>query len=52
MLKDMVESQETFLLEGQDSNYSTVGMCKMNMVLHNVSDFKIEHGDINKSQTC
>jgi type I restriction enzyme M protein len=33
------------LLEGQDSNYSTVGMCKMNMVLHNVSDFKIEHGD-------
>ncbi len=34
------------LLEGQDSNYSTVGMCKMNMILHNVSDFKIEHGDI------
>ena len=34
------------LLEGQDSNYSTVGMCKMNMVLHNVSDFKIEHGNI------
>ncbi len=34
------------LLEGQDSNYATVGMCKMNMVLHNVSDFKIEHGDL------
>jgi type I restriction enzyme M protein len=34
------------LLEGQDSNYATVGMCKMNMILHNVSDFKIEHGDI------
>ena len=33
------------LLEGQDSNYSTVGMGRMNMVLHNVSDFKIEHGD-------
>ena len=34
------------LLEGQESNYSTVGMCKMNMVLHNIVDFKIEFGDV------
>jgi type I restriction enzyme M protein len=33
------------VLEGQDSNYSTVGMCKMNMVLHNIEDFTIEYGD-------
>ncbi len=34
------------VLDGQESNYSTVGMCKMNMVLHNIVDFKIEFGDI------
>jgi type I restriction enzyme M protein len=34
------------ILEGQESNYGTVGMCKMNMVLHGVVDFKIEYGDI------
>ena len=34
------------VLEGQEGNYSTVGMCKMNMVLHNVVDFRIEFGDI------
>jgi type I restriction enzyme M protein len=33
-------------LEGQESNYGTVGMCKMNMVLHDVEDFKIEYGDV------
>jgi type I restriction enzyme M protein len=34
------------ILEGQESNYGTVGMCKMNMVLHGVVDFKIEYGDV------
>jgi type I restriction enzyme M protein len=33
------------VLEGQEANYGTLGMCKMNMVLHNVIDFKIEYGD-------
>jgi type I restriction enzyme M protein len=33
-------------LEGQESNYGNLAMCKMNMVLHNVLDFKIEYGDI------
>jgi len=33
------------VLEGQEANYGTMGMCKMNMVLHNVVDFKIEYGD-------
>jgi type I restriction enzyme M protein len=34
------------VLESQEGNYGTVGMCKMNMVLHNVVDFKIEYGDV------
>jgi type I restriction enzyme M protein len=34
------------ILEGQESNYGTVGMCKMNMVLHGVVDFKVEYGDV------
>jgi type I restriction enzyme M protein len=34
------------VLEGQESNYGTVGMCKMNMVLHGVEDFRLEFGDV------
>ena len=34
------------VLEGQESNYGNLAMCKMNMVLHNIIDFKIEYGDI------
>jgi type I restriction enzyme M protein len=34
------------VLEGQESNYGNLAMCKMNMVLHNIVDFKIEYGDI------
>ncbi|HKG30200.1 MAG TPA: type I restriction-modification system subunit M [Nitrososphaeraceae archaeon] len=33
------------VLEGQEGNYGTLGMCKMNMVLHGLVDFKIEYGD-------
>lgn len=33
-------------LHGQESNYATVGMCKMNLVLHGVSDFNIVHDDV------
>jgi len=33
------------VLEGQEGNYGTVGMCKMNMVLHGLVDFTIEYGD-------
>jgi len=32
-------------LEGQESNYGNFGMCKMNLVLHGLEDFTIEHGD-------
>jgi type I restriction enzyme M protein len=33
------------VLEGQEANYGTLGMCKMNMVLHGILDFNIEYGD-------
>ena len=33
------------VLEGQEADYGTLGMCKMNMVLLGVLDFKIEYGD-------
>jgi len=33
------------VLEGQESNYGNLAMCKMNMVLHNIVDFTIEYGD-------
>jgi type I restriction enzyme M protein len=34
------------VLEGQESNFGNLAMCKMNMVLHNIIDFKIEYGDV------
>ncbi len=33
-------------LHGQESNHSNLSMCKMNMVLHGIADFRIEHGDV------
>jgi len=35
-------------LEGQESNPDTVNMCKMNMILHEMSDFNIQQGDVLK----
>jgi len=34
------------ILDGQESNYGNLAMCKMNMVLHGISDFNIEYGDV------
>jgi len=33
------------VLEGQESNYGNLAMCKMNMVLHGIVDFNIHYGD-------
>lgn len=33
------------VLDGQESNYGNMAMCKMNMVLHDISDFNIQYGD-------
>lgn len=34
------------ILEGQESNYGNLAMCKMNLVLHGMIDFNIEYGDV------
>lgn len=34
------------VLDGQESNYGNLAMCKMNMVLHGITDFNIEYGDV------
>ena len=34
------------VLDGQESNYGNLAMCKMNMVLHGIGDFTIEYGDV------
>ena len=33
------------ILDGQESNYGNLAMCKMNMVLHGIVDFNITYGD-------
>ena len=33
------------ILDGQESNYDNLAMCKMNMVLHGIVDFNIMFGD-------
>lgn len=39
-------NRRNLVLEGQESNYRNLAMCKMNMVLHGIVDFKIEYGDV------
>jgi type I restriction enzyme M protein len=40
------EKIRNMTLHGQESNPDTVSMCKMNMVLHEISDPRIELGDV------
>lgn len=45
--KHFPETEHTNLtLEGQDSNPDTVNLCKMNLVIHGITEFKIEDGDV------
>ena len=37
---------QNLVLDGQESNYGNLAMCKMNMVLHGIPDFTIEYGDV------
>lgn len=38
-------NSRNLVLEGQESNYGNLAMCKMNMVLHDIVDFNITYGD-------
>ena len=44
-VKDHGGNIEDLVLDGQESNYGNFGMCKMNLVLHGMENFRIEHGD-------
>ena len=50
MSRRHVEQQKgdprNLVLDGQESNYSNLAMCKMNMVLHGIPHFTIEYGDV------
>ena len=37
---------QNLVLDGQESNYGNLAMCKMNMVLHGIPHFTIEYGDV------
>lgn len=39
-------NSKDLILEGQESNYGNLAMCKMNMVLHGIVDAKIMYGDV------
>lgn len=39
------EDPTNLVLDGQESNYGNMAMCKMNMVLHGIVDFNIMHGN-------
>ena len=45
-IKEKGGNSDNLTLHGQESNFQTVGMAKMNLVLHGVTNFKIEHGDV------
>lgn len=44
-VKDHGGNVENLVLDGQESNYGNLGMCKMNLVLHGMENFRIEYGD-------
>ena len=44
-VKDHGGDIDNLVLQGQESNYGNLGMCKMNLVLHGMEDFTIEYGD-------
>jgi len=44
-VKDHGGNIENLVLDGQESNYGNFGMCKMNLVLHGMENFRIEFGD-------
>ncbi len=44
-VKDHGGDINNLVLQGQESNYGNLGMCKINLVLHGMEDFTIEYGD-------
>lgn len=38
--------QSNLTLHGQERNYGNYGMCKMNMILHGIDEFRVEHENV------
>ena len=45
-VKETGGNADNLTLHGQESNFQTVGMAKMNLVLHGVANFNIVHEDV------
>jgi type I restriction enzyme M protein len=43
---EIISSESNATLHGQERNYGNYGMCKMNMILHGIENFRIEHEDV------
>jgi type I restriction-modification system DNA methylase subunit len=39
-------SESNLTLHGQERNFGNYGMCKMNMILHGIENFRIEHENV------
>ena len=44
-VEEQGEDPNNLALYGQDSNGTTWSICNINMILHNITRFKLEHGD-------
>ena len=44
-VEEQGENANDLMLYGQDSNGTTWSICNMNIILHNITNFKIENGD-------
>ncbi len=40
------QNPKNITLHGQERNYGNYGMCKMNMILHGIENFRIEHENV------
>jgi type I restriction enzyme M protein len=45
-LEEQHENPNDISLHGQERNFGNYGMCKMNMILHGIQDFRIEHENV------
>jgi type I restriction enzyme M protein len=45
-VEEHYEDPNDLTLHGQERNYDNYGMCKMNMILHGIENFRIEHENV------
>lgn len=45
-IEEYHQNPKNITLHGQERNYGNYGMCKMNMILHGIENFRIEHENV------